>query len=55
MHRSMLAPGTNKYEVTIEPGVDAAFIVALGVLVDEMFHDEAPAAAAQKSGTAAQR
>lgn len=38
-YRSMVAPDTNKYFVTIEPGVDAAFVVALATLCDEMFHD----------------
>lgn len=37
----MVAPDTNKYFVTIEPGVDAAFVVALATLCDEMFHDTA--------------
>lgn len=39
-YRSMVAPDTNKYFVTIEPGVDAAFVVALATLCDEMFHDQ---------------
>jgi hypothetical protein len=38
--RSMLAPNVNKYCLTIEPGVDAAFIVALALLSDEIFHDD---------------
>lgn len=29
-----------KYFVHIEPGVDAAFIVALATLCDEIFHDQ---------------
>ncbi len=29
----------SKYFVSIEPGVDAAFIVALATLVDEFYHD----------------
>jgi hypothetical protein len=28
-----------KYFVTIEPGVDAAFVVALATLCDEIFND----------------
>jgi hypothetical protein len=36
----MVAPETNKYFVTIEAGVDAAFAVALATLCDEMFHDQ---------------
>jgi hypothetical protein len=31
---------TSKYMVTIEPGVDAAFIIALATLVDEVFNDQ---------------
>ena len=38
--RSMVAPEAQKYQITIEPGVDAAFVVALAVLCDEMFHDQ---------------
>ncbi|KIZ03657.1 hypothetical protein MNEG_4300 [Monoraphidium neglectum] len=30
----------DNYFIHIEPGVDAAFIVAIAVLVDELFHDE---------------
>lgn len=30
----------SKYFITIEPGVDAAFVVALAILCDEVFHDE---------------
>jgi hypothetical protein len=30
----------DKYYVTISPGVDAAFIVALASLVDEVCHDQ---------------
>jgi hypothetical protein len=40
VRRSMVAPDTNKYFVTIEPGVDAAFVVALATLCDEIFHDQ---------------
>jgi hypothetical protein len=36
----MFAPNVNKYYVTTEPGVDAAFIVALALLSDEIFHDD---------------
>lgn len=35
-----MAPGTDKYFIIIEPGVDAAFVVALAVLTDEIFHDQ---------------
>jgi hypothetical protein len=38
--RAIFAPNVNKYYVTIEPGVDAAFIVALALLSDEIFHDD---------------
>jgi hypothetical protein len=38
--RSMVAPTTSKYVVTIEPDVDAAFIIALATLVDEVFQDQ---------------
>jgi uncharacterized protein YxjI len=31
---------SDKYFVTISPGVDAAFIVALASLVDEVCHDQ---------------
>jgi hypothetical protein len=36
----MVAPGTSKYFITVEPGVDAAFVVALATLCDEIFHDQ---------------
>uniref|UniRef100_A0A383VRU5 Tubby C-terminal domain-containing protein n=1 Tax=Tetradesmus obliquus TaxID=3088 RepID=A0A383VRU5_TETOB len=32
--------GAQKYFVSIEPGVDAAFVVALATLCDEIFHDQ---------------
>jgi hypothetical protein len=32
--------GAQKYFVTVEPGVDAAFVVALATLCDEIFHDQ---------------
>jgi len=38
--RSMVAPEANKYHIMIQPGVDAAFVVALAILCDEMFHDQ---------------
>lgn len=40
VRRSMVTPDTNKYFVRIEPGVDAAFVVALATLCDEIFHDQ---------------
>jgi hypothetical protein len=39
VHRSKLT-GAQKYCVTVEPGVDAAFVVALATLCDEIFHDQ---------------
>jgi hypothetical protein len=36
----MIGTGSSKYFVTIEPGVDAAFVVALATLCDEIFHDD---------------
>jgi hypothetical protein len=39
MYRSKLT-GAQKYFVTIEPHVDAAFVVALATLCDEIFHDQ---------------
>jgi hypothetical protein len=32
--------GAQKYFVAIEPNVDAAFVVALATLCDEIFHDQ---------------
>lgn len=37
--RKMMAGDTNKYFINIQPGVDAAFVIALAVLCDELCHD----------------
>jgi hypothetical protein len=39
-HIVQLQPPSLCTHTTPEPGVDAAFIVAIAVLVDELFHDE---------------
>jgi hypothetical protein len=38
-HRSMMTDA-QKYFVTVEPGVDAAFVVALATLCDEIYNDK---------------
>jgi hypothetical protein len=38
-HRSQLT-SAQKYFVTIHPGVDICFIVALATLIDEIFQDQ---------------
>jgi hypothetical protein len=46
--RSIARPNVNKYFLTVEPGVDAAFVVALALLCDEILEQTKAAQKALK-------
>lgn len=46
--RSIARPNVNKYFLTVEPGVDAAFVVALALLCDEILEQTKAARKALK-------